>query len=250
MPPQTEEQASTVESWQEVMNDLIVAAVDVLNKGVIPPENLTGADPKIVSVLLLARTLSNTKGVRVLLQKGRVLEARILVRNCLENGFWLARLIEDGSAFVHQMIEDEQKRRAMRGQLLFDTQVQLEAAVEQRLRDWMKERRHWKDSKTLDPKGVAKGGSISDAYLFYSELSVDAHPGLEALNRYAARTDESDLEFEPEVNWNEYIDTLHLACFSTLTVLVGVDQMLGYGATEQLQLLTERFQTLEAGQRQ
>lgn len=201
-------------------------------------------------MLLLARTLSNTKGVRVLLQKGRTLEARILVRNCLENGFWLARLIEDGSSFVQQMIEDEQKRRSMRGQLLFDTQVQLEAEAEKRLRDWMKERKHWKDSKTLDPKGVAKGGSIGDAYIFYSELSADAHPGLEALNRYAARTDEADLDFEPEVNWDEYIDTLHLACFSTLTVLVGVDQMLGYGATELLQRLTERFQKLEAAQQQ
>ncbi|MBB4398800.1 hypothetical protein [Bradyrhizobium sp. ERR14] len=110
----------------------------------IPPENLTGADPKIVSVLLLARTLSNTKGVRVLLQKGRTLEARIL-----ENGFWLARLIEDGSSFVQHIIEDEQKRRSMRGQVLFDTQVQLEAEAEKRLRDWMKEQKHWKDGLSV-----------------------------------------------------------------------------------------------------
>jgi hypothetical protein len=107
-----------IEKWQMLTDKLIAASVEVLNKGVIPPLNLTWSDPKVISILLLARTLSHAKGVRVLLKAGRILEARILTRNCLENGFWLAGLVDGGDSFVEGMKQDEQKRRSSRGQLL------------------------------------------------------------------------------------------------------------------------------------
>ena len=178
-----------------------------------------------------------------------MLEARILTRNCLENGFWIGGLIDDGKKFVDQMIQDEQKRRASRGQLLFEKQIQLDADAEKKLRDWMKPRKHWHESKTLNPKGVADGGSFDGAYLFYAELSVDAHPGLESLSRYLARDNDAQLDFEPKINLEEVIDTLHLHAYSLLTVLVGVDQMLGHGANELMAKLTEEFQGLERAAR-
>jgi hypothetical protein len=231
--------------WQALVDGLIAASIEVLNKGVIPPENLVWSDPKVISLLLLARTMSHAKGVRALLKAGRVLEARILTRNCLENGFWLGAIIDEGQSFVDQMVEDEQKRRASRGQLLFEKRVQFDEEVEQRLRAWMKERRHWHNSKTLNPKSVADSTSFDGAYIFYSELSVDAHPGLEALSRYLARNDDAELEFESKVDLEEVIDTLHLQSYSVLTVLVAVDQMLGHGAGELMSKLTEEFQALE-----
>jgi hypothetical protein len=234
-----------IERWRMLTDKLIAASVEVLNKGVIPPLDLTWSDPKVISILLLARTLSHAKGVRVLLKAGRILEARILTRNCLENGFWLAGLVDGGDSFVEGMKQDEQKRRSSRGQLLFDQQVEFDADVEQKLRDWMKARKHWKQSKTLDPKAVAQGGSMEGAYIFYTELSTDAHPGLEALSRYLVREDDAELDFEPKVNMEEAIDTYHLHAFAVLIVLVGVDQMLGYGATDLLSRLTEEFQILE-----
>lgn len=234
-----------VTRWQALVDKLISASVEVLNKAVIPPENLVWSDPKVISLLLLARTLSHSKGVRALLKAGRVLEARILTRNCLENGFWLGGLVDEGASFVAQMVEDEQKRRASRGQLLFENRVQFDEAVEQRLRTWMRERKHWHDSKTLNPKGVADGTSLDGAYIFYSELSVDAHPGLEALTRYLARDDDAELDFEPRINLEEVIDTLYLHSYSVLTVLVQVNQMVGHGAGELMIKLTEEFQALE-----
>ena len=234
-----------IAKWQALVDKLIAASVKVMKRGVIPPENLTGSDPKVISLLLLARTMSHAKGVRALLKAGRVLEARILTRNCLENGFWLGRLIDDGDKFVQEMVEDEQKRRASRGQLLFEKRVQFDEEVEQRLRAWMKERKHWHNSKTLNPKGVADSTSFDGAYIFYSELSVDAHPGLEALNRYMARDDDAELDFEPKINLEEVVDTLHVHSYSMLTVLVAVDQMLGHGAGELMSKLTEEFQALE-----
>ncbi|MET4359118.1 hypothetical protein ABIC08_009095 [Bradyrhizobium sp. RT9b] len=141
------------------------------------------------------------------------------------------------------MIQDEQKRRASRGQLLFEKQIQLDAEVEKKLRDWMRPRKHWHDSKTLNPKGVNDGGSFDGAYLFYAELSVDAHPGLETLSRYLARDNDAQLDFEPKINLEEVIASP--PCYSLLTVLVGVDQLLGHGSNELMSKLTEEFQGLE-----
>lgn len=234
-----------VEKWQALTDKLIAASIEVLNKGVVPPAHLVWSDPKVISILLLARTLSHAKGVRALLKVGRVLEARILTRNCLENGFWLGGLLDQGQKFVDEMVQDEQKRRTQRGQLLFEKQVQFDADLEKKLREWMKARKHWQDSKTLNPKGVADGGSIGDGYIFYSELSVDAHPGLEALSRYLARDDDTELDFEPKINMDEVVDTLHLHAYALLIVLVGVDQMLGHGANDLMAKLTKEFQELE-----
>lgn len=233
-----------IENWKTLTDKLIGASLEVLKAGVVSSENVNKRDPKLVSILLLARTISHARGVRVLLNVGRVLEARILVRNCLENGFWLVRLIDGGDSFVGEMVRDEEKRIALRSQLLFDQQVQLEADVELKLRDWMKARKHWKDNKTLDPKGVAKGGSLEGSYLFYSELSADAHPGLETLNRFYDSNDDL-VDMEPQPNPAEVLDTHHYHAYSILTVLVAVNQMLGYGATPLLSQFVEEFQALE-----
>lgn len=226
---------------------MISASIEVLQSGVVPSENLVKDDPKWLSILLLARTLSLAKGIRALVKVGRILEARILTRNCIENGFWVCRLIDGGDKFVREMVQDEQKRLTMRGHLLFEQRVEMDAEIEERLRGWLGERRHWQSSKALNPKEVAGAGSMDAAYIFYSELSADAHPGLHALNRYVSQDDGAEIELEPKIDPNEVLDTLHLHAFSLLTVLVAVNQMLGGGASDVLTKLTDEFQELERG---
>jgi Family of unknown function (DUF5677) len=43
--------------------------------------------------MLMSRTLSNFRGVFTLIENGLVVEARILVRCCFENTFWMAGLL-------------------------------------------------------------------------------------------------------------------------------------------------------------
>jgi len=45
----------------------------------------------------------------------------------------------------------------------------------------------------------------------------------------------------------EVLDTLHLHVYAVLTVLVGVNQLLGHGANDLLAKLTAEFQELEKG---
>jgi hypothetical protein len=71
------------------------------------------------------------------------------------------------------------------------------------------------------------------------------NPGLETLSRYLGRDNDAQVDFEPKLNLEEVIDTLHLHAYSLLTVLVGVNQMLGHGANELMSKLTEEFQGLE-----
>jgi Family of unknown function (DUF5677) len=138
-----------VEAWLQFTDQLLEAGVAVMSAGVVDLSQESRADPKVISLLLLVRTLSHVKAIRMLVRSGRTVEARILVRNCFENSFYVARLAKDGTKFVAEILEDEKKRRAARGQLLFEHQLQMEAETESKLREWMKARKNWRDGETL-----------------------------------------------------------------------------------------------------
>ena len=52
------------------------------------------SDLNIITATLLYRSLTHLQAVSMLLKAGLVVEARTIVRNCLENAFWLAALAE------------------------------------------------------------------------------------------------------------------------------------------------------------
>ena len=76
------------------------------------------ADPKIVAVLLLIRTLSNFHSTLMLLRADRIVEARTIARCCFENAFAVAALREDGRRFVFEMEEDYKASRKARAEFL------------------------------------------------------------------------------------------------------------------------------------
>ena len=98
-----------VEDWLQFTDKLLEAGVSVMSSGFVDLTAKSRADPKVLSLLLLTRTLSHVKGIRMLVRAGRTVEARILVRNCFENSFYVARLAKDGSKFVAEILEDEKK---------------------------------------------------------------------------------------------------------------------------------------------
>jgi hypothetical protein len=78
--------------------------------------------PKILALALLSRTLANLKGVAVLVQKGLVVEARVLARCCYENLFMLGGLHADGTEFAKRMIEDDKAGRKGRIRFSFENE--------------------------------------------------------------------------------------------------------------------------------
>ena len=204
---------------------------------------------QLLAVALLSRTASNLKGVIILCDHRRIIEARTIARSCFENLYWITALAKDGEQFVKRMEEDEMKRRRQRGQTIFESQVALEADVEARLREWMKNTKVAYDkSETLNPKDVSKGGSIANTYVFYGMLSVDAHPSVTSLNRYVSADDQhniTDLVIEPNVSDAEIVDTLHLGCLAALGVCTGANDILG-GTSDAARLaeITDEMATL------
>jgi hypothetical protein len=239
---------AVLEDWLSFIDKLLDAGVSVMSTGVVDLTEESRADPKVLCLLLLTRTMSHVKAIRALAKVGRTLEARILVRNCFENSFYVARLAKDGNKFVAEMLEDEKKRRVARGQLLFEHQLEFEAEVESKLRKWMKEHKTWTNGDTLSPKGISKKTAIEKSYVFYSELSVDAHPSTDALSRYLLPADKygrPGIDLEPPLKPEELVDTLTLNACAMLSVLFGVNEVMEGQGSQLLTDLANEYQALE-----
>ena len=192
------------------------------------------ADPKIVAVLLLTRTLSNFRSTVILLRADRIVEARTVARCCFENLFTIAALREDGQRFVLEMAEDHRASRKARAEFL------IQQTGEMADREWQPKLQAFVASlgkgqtkrKSLDPKRVAARGSLLKSYVYYAELSADAaHPTLDALQRYLGRAQENGkpirtIDINPLVNPTERRMTLMMVCEALLGMCIGVMEIL------------------------
>lgn len=218
-------------TWKPLANRIIDAGLSIFAESEIPITSDGAADLKVLSMTLLARTISNAKAALLLVDANKVVEARILVRCCFENQFWIAGLAKDGQQFRKSMLASEMKKRVSRGTLLFEVGAQMEDEVENRLRAWLRENKNWKSGKTISPKEVATGSVVRKSYVFYEQLSSDsAHPTLDALNRYIVPADKDGIrgiDINPVVQGVELSETMHLLCLATIGVLAGVNELLG-----------------------
>jgi Family of unknown function (DUF5677) len=224
---------STVSEWTALAERLGTAAMEIFRSAEVAITSSGFADEKVLVLALLARSLSNLKGVLVLLRARRIVEARTITRCCLENFYWTVALSEKGDKFVRQMLHEEMSRRKARGQFIFQSEIELDAAIEGRLRGWLKDaNQRFAGAKSLNPKDVASvRADFAKTYTFYSQLSSDAaHPSVDALNRYVVPHTEDEvggIDVEPVVKDTEIAETIEYLCMAFMGVCVGVNQMLG-----------------------
>jgi hypothetical protein len=69
--------------WAELADTLSQAGLDTLAGAPLTVTEKRFADPNVLAIMLMSRTLSNFKGVLTLMENGFVVEARILVRGAL-----------------------------------------------------------------------------------------------------------------------------------------------------------------------
>jgi hypothetical protein len=96
------------------------------------------ADPKVLAIMLMSRTLSNFKGVFMLMDNNLVVEVRILARCCFENSFWIAGLHAQGDKFARTMLQDEMRSRRARGGLALSKKTQLLEHIEKRPKEHLR----------------------------------------------------------------------------------------------------------------
>ena len=217
--------------WTQLADTIGQTCLDILGEKPVTVTEKRFADPRVLAIMLASRALSNFRGVFTLIENNLVVEARVLVRCCFENAFWIAGLLAEGDKFAKKMLQDEMRSRRARGEWAFSTSIRLSEEVEQRLREQLREiNKKWPDAKPLSPKDVALSGLLRLGYGIYSQLSADAaHPTVTSLNCHIGRTEDGEtfIDVVPRPNEDEVITTWDWACNAMLGTTVGVNQILG-----------------------
>lgn len=236
--------------WSELADLLGQTGLDILAGSPVTVTEKRFADPKVLAIMLMSRTLSNFRGVFTLIEIGLVVEARILVRCCFENTFWLAGLHSQGDKFVTKMLHDEMRSRLVRGEMVLSKKPKFSDDGERRLREQLRAiNKKWPDAKSLSPKDVALSGLLRDGYLLYSQLSADAaHPTVTSLHRYVGQCEtdgEALIDVAPTPKDEEIVMTWDWACNAMLGACVAVNEILGgTSASQALGQIADCYQTL------
>jgi hypothetical protein len=224
-------------AWLAFAEKIRHMGLSILSESVVPQTEKGAADPKVIAITLLIRTLSNFKGAIALVRQRMIVEGRVLTRCCYENLFWIVQLEAEGDEFVKKMRDDELKSNKARGEFVLQKMSEIVPKP-----------------KMLNPKEVAIGGVLDKAYLYYSQLSADAaHPTVTALKRYITEIRERGesvraLDVEPEFSNDEIIATLDFACNATIGACVGVNQIVGgTPAGQTLLQLADEYNALRLG---
>lgn len=220
----------TVETWIAFANELRHAALRIFAASEVGGNGDDGKSQlQIAALTLMARTLSNLEAALLLLREKKIVEARVIARCCYENSLWVLGLLKGGQKFKNEMIGHDMKHQRITLQTVFNSRVDLEEDREEKLRQWMRDTKHWETSGTLTPKEVAKT-TADDSHIFYQFLSLDAQPTIHTLNRHFDPNDgdAGGIVVEPKMKVSEEIETLNLLCLPVLGVFLNVSQLLGH----------------------
>ena len=213
--------------WLQLAAD-ITAVAEAL-AGTANAERSSG--PQIVGLALLARSIGQMRAVSLLIKAELTVEARTITRNLLENMILAVALSEDGAGTIKKLGADHHASRSKRGKLIAENTSSFSPAQITQVRAHLEQ---LSKGKMLTPKNLAENTSVSQAYLFYAQLSGDsAHPSLDALERHVVKDDSGqllELALEPVGDPDEPQDTVGLACMALLRTLVALRDLTG--ATE------------------
>lgn len=195
-------------------------------------------DPKVVSLCILGRTISNFRATMALLHQESVLEARVLVRVMIENLLWIAALRERGSDFVQAMLKDEAHNRESLGRLTLE--VSARNGGDTTRPDALRLRSLIADLQKQLPRGeklhadkTAAAGVASLAYVDYARLSLDAvHCSITALGRHLssehqAGVTELTVGVVPRFEATEALATAKLACRTLMGAAIAANELVG-----------------------
>jgi Family of unknown function (DUF5677) len=209
--------------------------------------------PKILSLALLSRTLSNFKSLILLTRERMVVEARLLARCCFENLFVVGGLHAEGASFAERMMEDDRAGRKSRIRFACENDS-IYQALPPELQIAAKER--FEEFKAapkvgfLKQKDASDAGAFKDMYVVYSQFSGDAaHPTITALSRHwrPAGSGVANFDVEPEPREDELDETLHLSCVAVISMLVVVNEMIGFTAAgKKLPQINHELKVLQA----
>jgi hypothetical protein len=225
------------EAWLAFASKLYELGKRLYDEADFIESKLGAADPKVIALTLLCRSMSHVEGAVAMIERGLIVEARTLTRCCYENLIWMDGLAGKGVEFVKQITGNEYAYKNLRGKVILEWAAKQEAKpqFEEKLRAYMAElKEKHPDAKPIGFKAIAASGVLKDTYVVYTQLSSDAaHPSAESLSRYITRTKVSDTETTLNINalpspaGKEILQTLEFACSALLGICVGANQIIG-----------------------
>jgi hypothetical protein len=203
--------SNTVGPWFAFSDDLRINALHLLNQPTLELGDAGLAQPRVFAAALLARTITNHKGVLLLLRAGLITEARTLTRSCLENVLWMRRLAAEGMEFVTAILDD-----ARQADISFArTLLPAAAFLSEQERKELQQHAMLKGPKKISPSDKTDGAEARSEYLIFKGLSGDsAHPSAKALSRHVPANADGWIEeffVEPPMNAQDLGFTLHFA---------------------------------------
>jgi hypothetical protein len=99
------------ESALAFAEDVLGRAVAIVDAAVAEIAFEGNRDPKVISLGLLCRSISNFQGALTMARNNQAVECRTLVRSCWENLFRIDQLRQHGADFVKAMRSDESANR-------------------------------------------------------------------------------------------------------------------------------------------
>ena len=181
------------------------------------------AHQNLLALQLLSRSLSNFQGAVLMAERGMTIEARTLIRSCLESTFFLGALGNKEYDLIERMLRADVVDKKKLADTLHKTPDFLDIADEDMLAslDQMKQRAaaHPAAPK-IQYEELSKKADMQGMYAIYRQLSGDsAHPTISSLKHYLDPAEKAivSVVFGPDANVKEMAATMGLAC----NVIVG-----------------------------
>lgn len=204
---------SLLRDINQVLQEMVVAGFDKHHGRTM--------DVKVLSMFSALRSLGNFQSALMNLERGMIVETRIMVRCLYENAFCIGALAENPDKFIPLLRHDN--IAAKRGQALalkngsYSLTASVEAAMDEHIAGDKGRHLNWKD--------IADLSSLSKDYLFYKHLSDDAmHYSASSLKRYIVSDKEtntwSGYRFGPGSK-DEIFRAANLCAAPTLAIMVG-----------------------------
>jgi hypothetical protein len=202
-------------------------------------------DKHVLSTLLLLRSLGLLQGSIMMLEKGMLVEARILMRSMIETSFCLGAIHKDADAFVAQIKSDNRKstRQQAEAALTYsslDPESDTFKALTKALEEISTKER------LLSMTDIGKEGPISNLFLLYKVMSNDSsHPSITSvLNHY--NRDKQQFTLGPASNDQTELNLDNLVLIAT-GIGVGFTTIVGdIEGNKQITTLCNRYGALRA----
>ncbi|MFZ1963588.1 MAG: DUF5677 domain-containing protein [Roseiarcus sp.] len=223
-------------AWFDLIEGLNTLGQRQMHRGIEKAAKLSSLDPINIATRLFMRTMSNFQGSVLLAERGMVVEAQTLTRNCYENSFWIGAFLSSPTEALEAFQLDETKSQDSRADaFLRIVDEHGDEAAQKETREQFASRREKSKKAALGLEKLAKLAGLHPSFAFYKEASASsAHPSLYSIDRYFDKVPSGWQGFVGGPDTPENVTlALSLTCHALIGALAAFGQLIGQSDDDQ-----------------